>query len=295
MKTTIGRALRRRSAVACATLALAAIGFASLAPACSLSDGQGNVTGTLNVPACWSGKFELRPDFFAGVPYRKTLQLRIQSGGDFESFSDGISILIDDVAQIRGADDSSRPSLYGVPLVVSLAPGVVPPGVPIPAVASPASVHFALYLQRTCHTQDVALYALDRVTVNADGTCDAVDGSTDPLACSAIQPAPVTDGGAEGGSDSGAPDATVPVPDAGAPVSAPNVRGSTITFTSLFDGNPDEDIAAKRLNEGSFDVYLADPRDVCPGGLGPPPRCRGHLTGSFKFYFQRGRPAQPFP
>jgi len=73
------------------------------------------------------------------------------------------------------------------------------------------------------------------------------------------------------------------------------VAQSTITFNALFDGNEDESDASQRLTDATFDVYLADPREVCPGGLGPPPRCRGHLTGSFSFYFQRGRPAQPFP
>ena len=77
--------------------------------------------------------------------------------------------------------------------------------------------------------------------------------------------------------------------------SAPQVGTSTITFTHLFNANPDEVNAAERLTEASFDVYLADPRDICPGGLGPAPRCRGHLSGSFRFYFQRGRPGQPFP
>jgi hypothetical protein len=70
---------------------------------------------------------------------------------------------------------------------------------------------------------------------------------------------------------------------------------STITFTSLFNANPDETNAAERLSSGSFDFYLADPREICPGGLGPPPPCRGHIHGTFSFYFQRGRPAQPFP
>ena len=76
---------------------------------------------------------------------------------------------------------------------------------------------------------------------------------------------------------------------------APAVGHSTITFTSLYDGNPNAVSAAERLNQGTFTVYLADPREMCPGGVGPPPPCRGYLHGSFKFYFQRGRPAQPFP
>jgi hypothetical protein len=73
------------------------------------------------------------------------------------------------------------------------------------------------------------------------------------------------------------------------------VGHSTITFTSLFDGNEDAVSAAERLNQGTLSVYLADPREVCPGGVGPPPPCRGYLTGSFSFDFQQGRPAQPFP
>ena len=70
---------------------------------------------------------------------------------------------------------------------------------------------------------------------------------------------------------------------------------SWIRFNNLFNGISDESDAQQRLNDGDFEVYLADPREVCPGGVGPPPKCRGHLKGSFTFYFQRGKPAQPFP
>jgi hypothetical protein len=271
--------------------ALLAVGLAcvasvaALAPACSLGEGQGKVSGTLNAPGCWSGPFDLHPDFFAGIPYRESLELRIQNGGDYETFSDGVVIMIEDIGQIRPADDGSTKGLYGSAVVVSLPPAVVPPGVPVTANPNPARVHLTLYLQRTCRTQNVALYAMEQVVTNPDGSCDPVDGSGAPLACDALGPAPLA--------DAGAPDATVP--DAGPPPPAPTVGRSTITFTSLFDGNPDETVAAKRLNTGTFDVYLADPRDVCPGGGGPPPRCRGHLTGNFNFYFERGRPGQPFP
>jgi hypothetical protein len=78
-------------------------------------------------------------------------------------------------------------------------------------------------------------------------------------------------------------------------VPTPPVGHSTITFTSLFDGNEDEVAAAPRLNQGTFQVYLADPREACPGGGGPPPPCRGYLQGNFNFYFERGQGAQPFP
>jgi hypothetical protein len=245
-------------------------------PACSLGEGQGVITGTLNIPNCWSGKFDLHPDFFAGVPYRDSLTLRIQSGGDFQTFSDGFSILVDDVHAIRG--DNGRPGRLGQTLSISLAPEVTPPGVPVKAIADPASVHLALYLQKSCRTQNVAVYALDAVTLNPDGTCDALTEGDAPPVCGAA---------AAASTDAGAP----PI-DGGA---SGRLGKSTITFQHLFDNIPEEADAGERLNEGSFDVYLADPREVCPGGLGPPPRCRGHITGSFKFYFERGRPGQPFP
>ena len=76
---------------------------------------------------------------------------------------------------------------------------------------------------------------------------------------------------------------------------ASTVRTSTMVFNALFDGNPDESNTADLLSDGTFHLFLADPREICPGGQGPPPRCRGELRGNFHFYFQRGRPAQPFP
>jgi hypothetical protein len=66
-------------------------------------------------------------------------------------------------------------------------------------------------------------------------------------------------------------------------------------LTSLFTGDVVAADAKERLNEGSFDLYLADPREVCADGSGAPPPCRGHITGNFRFFYQRGRPAQPFP
>src|SRR5580698_10258571 len=88
-------------------LALVAI-TTTLAPACSLGSGSGIVAGTIDAPGCWSGPFDLHPDFFAAIPTttttpvtsltgqpgRDAMQLRIQNGGDFESFSDGIAILL---------------------------------------------------------------------------------------------------------------------------------------------------------------------------------------------------------
>jgi hypothetical protein len=289
---------RQRLAMRALTTAVSLILVYLVAPGCSLATGQGVVTGNLNVADCWSGKFNLNPDFFAAIPYRDTLDIRIQSGGDFQTFSDGISILVDNVHVIRG-DAPFAPGLLHTAIPVSLSPGVTAPGVPVMAVANPALVHLAVYLQRTCHTQDVALYAVDKVSLNANGTCgaddrgDPGDGGLLTIQCpgaaasSAAADASSVDAASEAGTDAGGNDGgSTPLPTA----------SSTITFDSLFNGNPDETDADQRHTVvPTFDVYLADPRDACPGGLGPPPPCRGHLTGRFDFYFQRGRPAQPFP
>ena len=70
---------------------------------------------------------------------------------------------------------------------------------------------------------------------------------------------------------------------------------SRITFIHLFDGDPTESDADQKLIEGSFEVWVGDPRDEPPGG-GPIPKEKlSLLTGSFRFFFERGQPAQPFP
>jgi hypothetical protein len=301
-RTRAARAIRAICAGLPRVLVVAALA-AWLAPACSLAEGSGSVLGTLNVNNCWSGAYNLQPNFFAAVPSASpalgsganqnalqsdSLQLRIQNGGDFESFSDGLAILVDDAGQVLGQptpDGNARPSLLGQNLVVSLPAGVEVTGVPVVAIGTPGIVHGALYLQKTCRTQDVALYALSAVTVNADGTCDRPDGGDPPLSCGAPATLPDTDAGA----------IEPAYPQAGADAGAGPTRTSWINFTSLFDGNPDEAEANKRLTQATFEFFLADPREICPGGFGPPPRCRGHLTGNFKFYFERGQPAQPFP
>jgi hypothetical protein len=258
---------------------------ALIASSCSLGEGSGSVTGTLDIPDCWSGRFDLKPDFFAAVPFSDgvNMQLRIQKGGDYETFSDGVLIQIDNINTVR--------SELGQPLQVDLPPSVKPPGVPIQAVANPSIVHMSLYLQTTCHTQDVALYALGNTTMNGDGTCGGTpDGGNSetlvPEACGSQNTGLAADASVP---DSG------PAVDAGGEVAALPVGHSTITFAHLFNGNPDETDAAERLTEGTFDVVMADPRNICPGGVGPAVACQGHLTGSFSFYFERGRPAQPFP
>lgn len=242
---------------------------ATAAPACSQGEGEGRVTGTLDLPACWSGDFELGPDFFAANPYREGLQLRLQSGSDFESFSDGLSIFLYDITKIRPNEAASFPGRYGQPLEVSLPPEVTPPGVPVKPEANPALVSMTLYLQRTCRTQNVALHAVREVSIPTDGSCEApaLRGADPSAGCDPGRDLP-------GGVGSGK---------------------SLIAFTDVFNGRVDEPTAANRRNKGCFDVYLADPREEAMGGLGPPPKCRGHIRGTFDFFFERGRPSQAFP
>jgi hypothetical protein len=292
--------------------ALGAAIAACAAPGCSLGEGTGSCSGTLDEPTCWVGNYDLKPDFFAAIPTTNTagtpiamnaLQIRIQHGGDYETFSDGLAILIDDLAEVRG--DSTHPSQLGKPLVVSLSAGVTPPGVPIVAQTTPSFVHATLYLDQTCRTQNIALYALDAVSLSPDGSCLPLDGGEPVLSCGSGSPAALDAGPAEGGAvdggalDGGAPDGGLPdggsADGAGAATTAAQIGSSTITFNSLFDGDPNEPNAAARLTDATFHFYLADPREICPGGVGPPPPCRGELKGYFHFYFERGTPAQPFP
>ena len=71
--------------------------------------------------------------------------------------------------------------------------------------------------------------------------------------------------------------------------------GGQITFNSLFSGNANETDSDKRLTDASFDsIQFADPRDMALDYTFPD-RVTSNVTAWFKFYFQRGQPAQPFP
>jgi hypothetical protein len=262
---------------------------AMFVPACSLGAGSGSASGELDVPDCWVGQFNLQPDFFAGDPYMTTSYLiRIQRGSDYEEFSDGITFLVDDVNPIRDPTNGE----LGQKLEVSLSPAVTPPGVPVVATPNPAVVHATLYMNETCRIQDIALYALDAVTLDANGGCSGATsdgGATTSPACGGGSG--LLDGGTSS-TDAGGADATM---DGGVASSSNAIGQSWILFRALADANPDESNAADRLTDADFELFLADPREICPGGLGPPPPCRGHVTGSLKFYFDRGRPAQAFP
>jgi hypothetical protein len=202
--------------------ALAAL--AGLAACSTLDEGQGEAkSALLRAGRCFEGPYDLNPTFFAINPFQNTQMLRLQRTNDLTENADGVMVLVDDVARVRGS--------LGTPLRVGLPPEVTPPGTPVVADPDPPIVHVALYLQETCHRENVTLYATE----------------------------------------------------------------GTITFDALFSGDLNEDEADEKRSEGRFDVVVGDPRDAPPGGGAIPEDRRSPLSGSFRFYFQRGQPAQPFP
>lgn len=69
----------------------------------------------------------------------------------------------------------------------------------------------------------------------------------------------------------------------------------SITFQSLFSGDPNESDADDRLTEASFEASFADPRHMDPTTGEVDAERMSIVTGWFSFLFQRGQPAQPFP
>ncbi|MFO0555135.1 MAG: hypothetical protein U0271_42550 [Polyangiaceae bacterium] len=217
-----------RWAHACAAVAI--LSAAVVAGCDSVGEGKGDVeSANLYARDCWNGKFDLKPDFFAADPFRNTMHIRVQRGGDLLEVSDGIILLVDDTEDVR--------SRLGEAIPITLPPGVAPPGVPVGELcgdggACNSPVHLSLYLLDSCHTENTVLYA----------------------------------------------------------------TSGTVTFDQLFSGDPNEEDAAEKLTDGHFDVMVGDPRDIVEDDAGGWTfQNQSQVTGSFRFYFKRGQPAQPFP
>ncbi len=197
---------------------------------CSLGQGEGEVkSDALFARDCWFDAYDLKPDFFAAVPYRATSSIRVQRGTDLQEVSDGLAVLVED-------GDAIRAKWLDKPLTVTLSPGVLPPGATPPSPPDDEDqppVGLALYLHRSCHNQNVVLYAV----------------------------------------------------------------AGTITFHSLFSGDPNEADAAEKYTDAEFSVWMGDPRDAPAGSPADaiPTDAQSHVTGFFRFYFERGQPGQPFP
>jgi hypothetical protein len=69
--------------------------------------------------------------------------------------------------------------------------------------------------------------------------------------------------------------------------------GGEITFNSLFSGDLNEEDADARLTDAIFDVKFADPRELIDA-TDPAAVTSADVVGNFRFFFQRGQPAQPF-
>ncbi len=66
-----------------------------------------------------------------------------------------------------------------------------------------------------------------------------------------------------------------------------------ITFNSLFSGDLNEEDSDARLTDAVFDVRFADPRELVDAP--DPAQVTSEIVhGEFRFFFQRGQPAQPF-
>ena len=148
MLTAFGSWFRRRSGRCSWWLAL---GWLNIG--CSIGVGEGEVTSErLFVESCWDGPFDLRPDFFGANPFRNAMMIRIQSGEQLEDVSDGVALVINDVAQVR--------ENQGQELRLGLPAGVSPPTIPDSAAFEPADVSLTLYLNDLCHLQNSSVHAI---------------------------------------------------------------------------------------------------------------------------------------
>jgi hypothetical protein len=67
----------------------------------------------------------------------------------------------------------------------------------------------------------------------------------------------------------------------------------TITFNSIFSGDLNEKDSHARLTDATFAVRFADPRELVTTEDAEAVTS-DVVTGNFRFFFQRGQPAQPF-
>ena len=79
--------------------------FTLLAMGCAKGSGEGNAVGQVWAPDCGldGGPFELNPSFFAMQPSRSVeiIDIVVQRGSDFKSYSDGISVFIRDPELVK--------------------------------------------------------------------------------------------------------------------------------------------------------------------------------------------------
>ncbi len=69
--------------------------------ACSVGHGTGELEGTLKIEGCRrEGRYALVPNAFFAQAVENLLKIRVQRGGDFEVYSDGVAVLVEDSSQL---------------------------------------------------------------------------------------------------------------------------------------------------------------------------------------------------
>jgi hypothetical protein len=282
-----------------ASLAVVGVGFG-----CSLGQGVGEVvsqvtcgpascSGGLFVHQCWGtppsdggtqaqgGPYDLGGDlFFAANSYQSAttpgdyqLQIRVQRGTDLEEFSDGLEVQLDSVNQIINAiqaapaDGGVSGSDAGSSGAGGSDGGVLAPSgsftTPCQQGEQPnqPSVTFRVALSSGLHPPGSVVeppqWALDSI-VHASLYLER--------SCHYQN-------------------ATLYAVD------------GTMTFRSMFDGISTETDAAKKFIDADFDLQVADISDAPAGAYAGdvPPGLQSRVQGCFRFYYQAGQPAQPFP
>lgn len=130
------------------------IALGAAAAGCTVGEGSGWVRSErLYIEDCWDGPLDLHPDFFAANPFmQETLLIRLQRGDNIEEQSDGTTVLVNDLAQLR--------KRLGEALPVGLPAGVSPPGVPVKENPDPPQVSLAVYLNASCHAFNAIVYSI---------------------------------------------------------------------------------------------------------------------------------------
>ena len=277
------------------------------ATGCSVGQGTGDVhTKGLFARDCWGSIpdasvpqavgacYNLQPDFFAAVPYRNTQTIRVQRGSDLTAVSDGILVVIDDVARIRTA---------------IAAGGTSAPDAGAGDAGGDAG-----------GDGGTGAYGISAGGVTEPTSCDgdsSMPNPGDPPSCAGVSPpagaatfrVDVPAGVHNPGSSTQLPAdlaADPPIVHLSLYLQRSCHNQNTVlqavdgwvAFKALFDGDPNESSADQKLTDATFDVQVGDTQtDVPPGAyIGDVPSgLRSSLCGSFRFYFERGQPAQPFP
>jgi hypothetical protein len=250
----------------------------------------------------------MQPDFFAANPSQSTLLITVQRGSDIAEFSDSLFVQIYDVPTILAAISAAQAG--GGTADGGGADGGVGDGGLADGGASDAG------------DAGPGDYGLGDAGVVEPSSCEAETPDsgeislTDPPSCDDIPPpagkATFRIAVPAGVDIPGSPTTLPPDLQADPPIVAMSLNlehtchnqnvvlqgvAGWVSFNALFDGNPDETQAAAKLTDATFNVEFGDLSDVPLGGYPEdvPPGLRSRVCGAFRFYFELGQPAQPFP